>query len=223
MTMPRKRSNTNLLRVIPTDSRTKAEMFQAWRPTWKLANPVINWATYWNNQLKSCVDFYEEYGWKLLCIAKDKKIPVKGVRWAERDLTYENALTLIRKGMNLAANLKKSRLIVADLDDRNIPAELEPYFHRTISVISPHGYHIYFRYDIDVDEETLDALCQVFGKEELFRGGRNRPQFVLVPLSCVEGKHYEFINKSPLMDFSELLDELERLKLIKEVDDYGRD
>lgn len=202
--MPRPRSNTDSLRAIPTDSRTKGEMFQAWKRT----NPNTDWRTHWDEQLKGCVDLFEKYGFKLLCIARNRKIPVKGVRWHERDLSYDNALILLRKGMNIAVNLKKSGLIIADCDDRNIPSNLMPYFYRTISVVSPHGYHLYFRYDTEADDETLHELCNAFDKPNLFRGGKNRPQYVLVPLSCVDGKHYEFINASSLMDFSEFIEEV---------------
>jgi hypothetical protein len=110
--------------------------------------------------------------------------------------------------MNLAANLKKSKLIIADYDDRDIPDNLLEYFYRTIAVISLHGYHLYFNYDIEVGDEDLSELCRIFHKPNLFRGGKNRPQYVLVPLSCVKKKYYEFINASNLMDFSKFMEEV---------------
>ncbi len=186
------------------DSRTVGDIFQAWKHT----NPNTDWRTYWDSQLKACVDLYEKYDWKLLCILHGSKMPVKGVRWTQRDLTYENALILFQKKMNIAVNLKKSRLIVADCDDRDIPENMKPYFYKTISVISPHGYHLYFNYDFEVDDETLHELCMTFNKPNLFRGGKNAPQYVLVPLSCADKKYYEFINTSSLMDFSEFIGEI---------------
>jgi hypothetical protein len=189
--------------ALANDSRTIEDIFQAWKRT----NPNTNWRTHWDNQLKDCVDLFEKLNWKLLCISRGGKRPVKGVKWTERDLTYDNALILLQKKMNLAVNLKKSKLIIADCDDRNIPSKLMPYFYKTISVISPHGYHLYFSYDIEVDNETLHELCVVFNKPNLFRGGKNQPQYVLVPLSCVTKKYYEFINTSNLMDFSKFIED----------------
>lgn len=192
-----------ILKSIINDSRTITDIFQAW----KLTNPETDWRTYWDNQLRACIDLYKEYGWKLLCIGKNAKIPVRGVKWTKRDLTYDNALTLLQKRMNIAVNLKKSKLIIADCDDRDIPDNLAQYFYRTISVISPHGYHLYFRYDREVDNETPHRLCVAFDKPNLFRGGKNQSQYVLLPLSCVDKKYYEFINTSNLMDFSEFVKE----------------
>jgi hypothetical protein len=192
---------------IPTDSRTKHEIFEAWKLTDDAKRRKFE--PYWNNQLEDCIGFYEKNDWKLLCLGRNSKTPVAGVKWKEREpLTYDNALTLIsaKKPMNLGVNLKKSGLIVADCDDRNIPDSLMPYFFKTTSVISPRGYHLYFRNDIKVSEsdETRNALCDSFKKPNLFRGGESL-QYTAVPLSCVDGKYYEFINMASPMNISEFI------------------
>jgi hypothetical protein len=197
------------MNTIPKNSRTKNEIFKAWKLTDDSKDR--RFTEYWHEQLNDCVDFYEKMGFKLLCCGWNNKIPVRGVHWAERELTYENALTLLKKRMNIAVNLNHSGLITAELDEEAIPYafdKLRPYFFRTLSVKSPHGYHLHFHYDRIFSKKTLDKLDDAFGVEALFRGGSYN-QFALVPLSCVDGRVYEFINKtSDLMPFSRLVKEV---------------
>lgn len=188
------------------ESRTIGEHFQDWMRT----NPDTDWGTYWDSQLRECVALYEKYGWKLLPIAKNQKIPVKGVHWTQVELTYGEALHLLQEKMNLAVDLRRSELIVCDIDNRIIPDNLVPFTSKTISVISPRGYHIYFHYDKSFNKKVTSQICKKLGREQLFRGGENKNQYVLVPLSCVDNKLYEFIYTSRLMDFSKFVDQLER-------------
>jgi hypothetical protein len=194
------------------------------------------WTEYWDNQLKASVEVCEKFNFKLIGISHNSKIPVKGVIWTDRDLSYENAYILLKKKMNIGVNLLKSKLIVADIDEHIMPVGLEPFaMNRTLCVISPHGYHVYFYFDTpDIDNDFLINLAdKLGGTSNMWRGGINKAQYVLLPLSCVDTKLYEWLyNGEPcralgpsykkgyldeigypqlkLMKFSELLKEIQK-------------
>ena len=163
----------------------------------------MRWREYWDNQLTEHVRLYEKLGWKLICLDYDSKIPVKGVNWTRRSLTYENALILFKKKMNIGLNLFASKLIVAEIDGRIIPDLLKPFFRKTMTALTPRGYHIYFKYDTEIDGRMLPF-------KELWRGCPNKSQYTVLPLSHVSSekhgyhmRYYEWLSKDRLMKFSD--------------------
>jgi hypothetical protein len=197
------------MKEIPRDSRTKNEIFQT---DYQKFKDKMTWKLYWCKQWMDCIDFYKEMGFQLLATGWQSKNPLKGVHYEVRDLSYPNALGLgFESRLNIGVKLMQSGLIVADLDEEHIPIaydKLEPYFFRTLSVKSPSGFHVYFRCDHSFNENLLKRMDDAFGVRLFFRG-RLANHYVLVPLSCVENKVYEFINKTPnLMPFSELVKEV---------------
>lgn len=187
-------------------SRTINECFEAWKGTDKISK---SWGEYWDRHLKETIDIYEKLDWKLICLGHDSKLPVSGVHWNVRSLTYPNALTLIRKKMNLGVDLSKSKLIVADIDENVIPSGLEPFINRTMSAITTSShFHIYFKYDNFASKEALSKLASdLGGKNYLWRGCPNKSQYTVLPPSCVDKKYYEWLNASELMNLSKLMEE----------------
>lgn len=173
--------------MILTESRTLNQIFQEWKKT----NPETSWKIYWKLCLNDHIDLYEILGWDLICIARNDKLPVSKVHWTKRTLTYNNAYKLLDENMNLGVNLKTSKLIVADIDDRNIPESLKPYIDQTMSAITPHGYHIYFEYDVEpVKIKKGDEIDFGFTGKSGFRGGNNGTQYTVLPISHVLTQEY---------------------------------
>jgi len=185
------------------NSRTIHDRFEAWKGTDKISK---SWSEYMSKQNRDTIKMYERLNWRLTAISYDSKLPVKGVKWKDRILTYNNALILMNKKMNLAVKLDESNLIVADIDDNKIPSGLMPYVDETISVITRSShFHIYFNYDEPYDRNDLNKLsAKLKIPKTTWRGLPNKSQYTLVPLSCVDKKYYEFISDNNLMDISEL-------------------
>jgi hypothetical protein len=179
-------------------------MFEAWKGTDKVSK---SWREYAEKQNQATVKLYEKLNWKLIAISHNSKLPVKGVKWKERTLTYDNALMLLNENINLAVKLDVSNLIVADIDSNVIPNSLKPYIDKTISVITKSShFHIYFNYDKPYNKSDLNKLSIKLGiSKTLWRGLPNKSQYTLVPLSCVDKKYYEFIGNKNLMNLSELV------------------
>ena len=190
--------------MILSESRTAHDRFEAWKGTDKISK---SWGDYEDKQKKALIKLYERLRWKLIAISYNNKLPVKGVKWKERTLTYDNALTLLNKKMNLAVKLDASNLTVADIDSNIIPNSLKPYVNETISVITKSShYHIYFNYDEPYSKSDLNKLSIKLGvPKTLWRGLPNKSQYTLVPLSCINKKYYEFIGNYNLMNLSELV------------------
>jgi hypothetical protein len=189
-----------------TESRTLNQQFEAWKGTDKVSK---SWGEYWDNHVRDTIKIYEKLNWSLICLSWNTKTPVKGVHWAKRTLEYKDAYTLMMKKMNLGINLYNSQLIVADIDDNKIPTGLVPFINKTMSAITTSShYHIYFDYDIDLSKEKLNKLALELGyeKPELWRGGNNKAQYTVIPLSMVNKKYYEWIYSDNLMSLSELME-----------------
>jgi hypothetical protein len=199
-TLRRNETNVNML----SESRTVHERFESWKGTDKVSK---SWREYEARQNEDTIKLYKKLGWKLIAITRDNKRPVKGVKWSERTLTYNNALTLLNKKMNLAVKLDDSNLTVADIDDNKVPISLKPCVDRTISVITKSNhYHIYFNYDADYDKSDLNKLSTRLNvSKTMWRGLPNKSQYTLVPLSCVDKRYYEFVGSNSLMNLSELM------------------
>lgn len=189
--------NSRLIKIIP---RTEDEIFRSW----KASKPSTSWREYWKTHLRDHIRLYEKLGWKLICLGYDSKIPVKDVHWQLRNLSYENAYTLFSKKMNIGVNLTASKLIVIDVDSRTIPLEFTPFLEKkeTMSAVSPHGYHIYFEYDVN-EQEFAELAKNLNISVSMFRGGNNRSQYTVLPPSHVERKYYEWLCTDRLMKFSE--------------------
>lgn len=193
----------------PIFSPTPHDLFVEWKST----SPKTTWTEHLNSLHHEHVEMYEKLEWKLLCCGYDSKEPVKDVKWNERTLSYDNALILFTKKMNIAVNLKKSGLIVAEIDDRNVPPYLKQFMDKTITTMTPRGYHIFFKYDVNFNKNQLIMKLRKINLDyTMFRGCPNSGQYVLLPLSHVSNeKHgyhmrcYKFIFKDRLMDFSKII------------------
>jgi hypothetical protein len=187
-----------------SESRTIHDRFEAWKGTDKVSK---SWREAEDRKNSDTIKLYERLDWKLMAIARGNKHPVSGVKWSERTLTYPNAKKLMDEKMNLAVKLDESNLTVADIDNNIIPPSLKPYMNETISVITKSShYHIYFNCDADYDKSDLNRLsAKLSVSKTLWRGLPNKSQYTLVPLSCVDGRYYEFIGSSSLMNLSELI------------------
>lgn len=183
------------------ESRTQHQIFTEWQNT----SPNTTWREYWQGLWKQHIELYEKLGFKLICIQYRTKFPVAGVSWDKRTLTYENALTLACKNMNLAVRLMDSNLTIIDWDNRELPQELIPYLNSTMSAMTPRGFHIYFRHDKNYKNRQYDKVRKaVNGKGDMFRGGLVM-QYCLIPLSLIhpcildkDGKFVKFIENSPI-------------------------
>ena len=166
---------------IPTQSRTKHDMFEEWNNS-EHEYLEGGFREYWNNKWKEHLELYKQWGLFVFPIVPRIKRPLSGWSWTEKPLDWDTALEYVSKDLNLAVVLGNSNLFLIDWDTRTIPQQLYDFLSKTLCAISPRGWHIYFR-PSEETEETYNKIRKVLGgKTDMFRGDMH---YALLPLSVV--------------------------------------
>lgn len=161
-----------------TDSRTKHDIFLEWIKT----NPTIRFHDWWIQEYVNLLNFYFKHEWYLIPIAYRDKKPLANYSWDKKRLTYEDAFKYVEQDLNMAVVLEYSELIAVDWDNRQLHKLLIPFLSKTLSAITPRGYHIYFKATDEKDTVYDKMRTLVNGKGDMFRGGI---QYCLLPISIV--------------------------------------
>jgi DNA-directed RNA polymerase subunit RPC12/RpoP len=174
-----------------TESRTKNEIFDRWK---EYGDSTIRFSEWWHSEWFKNITFYEKMNMFLIPIAPREKKPFSDYNWDEKPLDYDKAYEYVCKDVNLAVVLEKSNLIAVDWDIRELPDKLKIFLNKTLSAISPHGWHIYFRPTETTEDEYESMRKSVNGAGDMFRFSI---QYILLPLSvianfCVCGKRISF-------------------------------
>lgn len=173
------------------ESRNKNEIFCEWK---EIGDVTIRFREWWNSRWLEHINFYEKMNMHLIPIAPRDKKPFRDYDWDKNPLDYNKAYEYVCKDVNLAVVLEKSNLIAIDWDKRKLPDQLKMFLDRTLSAISPRGWHIYFR-PIETTEEEYELMRKsVNGVGDMFRFSI---QYILLPLSivsniCVCGRRINF-------------------------------
>lgn len=162
-----------------TDSRNKNEIFQDWKQTGDIN---IRFREWWCSEWMKHINFYEKMNMFLIPIAPREKKPFRDYNWDADPLDYNKAYEYVYKDVNIAVVLEKSNLIAIDWDKRHLPNQLKMFLDKTLSAITPRGWHIYFR-PTETKEEEYETMRKIVdGSGDMFRFSI---QYILLPLSIV--------------------------------------
>lgn len=200
--------------IIPTESRTKNQIFEDWKKT----NPKTTWSVYWLDYQEKLINLYEKLNWWIVPISPIDKTPLKGFKWKNRSLIYDKIIKYyLSNKINIAVNLKKSNLIAIDLDSNKIPPVVKELIYMTYSQITRTShYHLLFKYDKKFSDKAIKELGNKIttASEFSFRGGNNEEYILISPSrlplkendNISSDKYYEFFNLDKLMNFSDLME-----------------
>jgi hypothetical protein len=148
-----------------------------------------------------------DLGFEIIPITPGTKIPPKGYKWRQRNITKEQ-IKKLKKEYNWAVRLKEITVIDIDTKQANGYAEfkkatgLDPEKIKTYKVRTPSGgLHLYFKGE---SEQRIKGVPSVDLKSS---GG-----YVLAPSSSIEGKKYECISKVNMLPLPAWIDKLKPKK-----------
>lgn len=156
-----------------------------------------------NNKFESTkypeLDNYQKYGWYLLPIASNSKVPLKEFHWKEESYNEKSKwIQILDSGYNIAVACGKSNIMIIDFDSKEVSPESLPLRDEIQKLLDENdtliqksargGRHYIFK----IDEE----LCF---KQKVDIGGlkidtRTHKGYFIVSPSKYEGKSYEWVN-----------------------------
>lgn len=125
-------------------------------------------------ELSYFLDRYEEFGFDLVPLMRNQKIPFEKA-WLEKEHKKKEEWTAwLNQKLNIGVKTgAKSGITVIDIDTREIPKVLQELTTPTLVQVTPRGYHFVFKYEESlptarIEEEHIDIL-------------NNGKQFVVYP------------------------------------------
>jgi hypothetical protein len=144
---------------------------------------------------------YIRDSWHLIRIAKNAKAPIDP-KWPDNALTYQEAVTRVKYGNNLAVVCGKQSkgLLCVDIDERKqgvfIKEDLDYYrSFNTLVDFSRHGYHVWYR----TEQKRIRNAKEFLQKKGLtFRENVNTirwdNQYVLICPSQIDSWIYNWLD-----------------------------
>lgn len=131
------------------------------------------------DEVKKVLDFYEKNGFDLVPIAKGQKNPVE-LAWTTK--THKNRKEWedwLKDGLNIGVKAGSlSNITVIDIDQEDIPQELNNVLSPTLYQKTGKGHHLFFKYVSELQNTRIDEL-----KTDILNDGK---QAVVFP-SIIEG------------------------------------
>jgi hypothetical protein len=140
------------------------------------------------------LDVYDKYGWSLIKVSKNGKIPMDK-EWEKSKTTKAEWVKWIEQGYNVGARTgKDTGITLIDVDLKVAPnGKLEEIYKlltasKTLIQNSPHGKHFVFKYDLDIPQS------QKLQKIGLTIDTRNDGGQFLVSPSKINNLSYSWVN-----------------------------
>ena len=142
------------------------------------------------NKLDKLLDFYVSQNFDMVPIVKNKKNPIEKAWTTKNHKEKGEWLQWITNGLNMGVKTGGiSNITVIDVDQAEIPKELEPYLKDTLHQKTNKGHHFFFKYTTELSKTRIDEY-----KIDIENDGG---QVVINP-STIDGKVRE-INCKPII------------------------
>ena len=145
----------------------------------------------------SDLEIYKKYDWALFPIAKNSKIPIEGEEWRKSD--YRDKLKWIKwlnNGLNIALNNEKSKVIIVDVDTKDIDESLKQLKEEVCQILeesqtlmqnTPHGgKHYVFQQNSEIPQKVNIGNLKI--------DTRTEKGYILVSPSAIDNKSYSWLN-----------------------------
>jgi predicted Zn-ribbon and HTH transcriptional regulator len=142
---------------------------------------------------------YQKYGWELLPITANSKIPIGGESWKENH--YKDKIQWIKwlnNGLNIACKTGEiNKITVIDVDLKVAPTEKDEEIYKLLTSLNtsvqdtPHGKHFIIQYDKDIHQSVK------LGRKQNIKTSidiRNDGGYILVTPSKCDGLSYKWKN-----------------------------
>lgn len=182
---------------------------------WNTHHAGVRWKDYWQHRWENEIKEMLALNWKLIRIVHNKKVPYASSHGSlDETLSYDQAVTAVKDGSNLAVVCRY--LILVEADTTQIDPRLSAMITKTRVARTPRGFHFYTRTPFNPD--LWRRLKESYPYLDNPRGN---PAYALVPLSSCflerkgvripdsgPARVYEWISRAPIMQFEKFAWEL---------------